>query len=52
VPPPYLNGTAREFLSWIIESKDPDFRQGTCMKWLEGRLPRPVSDLEQWPTEE
>lgn len=48
-PPPYLNGTAREFLSWIIESTDPDFKPGTCKQWLEGRLPRPVTDPEQWP---
>jgi hypothetical protein len=51
-PPPYLNGTADEFLSWVIESTDPAFKPGTCMKWLEGRLPRPVSDLSQWPTDE
>jgi hypothetical protein len=51
-PPPYLNGTAREYLSWVIESRVPDFRPGTCMKWLEGRLPRPVSDLTQWPSDE
>lgn len=51
-PPPYLNGGAREFLSWIIESTDPEFKPGTCMKWLEGRLPNPVDDLEQWGFEE
>ena len=48
-PPPYLNGAAKKFLSWVIESTAPDFKPGTCKKWLEGRLPRPVTDLEQWP---
>uniref|UniRef100_B8HPY5 Uncharacterized protein n=1 Tax=Cyanothece sp. (strain PCC 7425 / ATCC 29141) TaxID=395961 RepID=B8HPY5_CYAP4 len=47
-PPPYLNGGPREFLSWVIESKVPDFAPKTCMEWLEGRLPRPVDDLAQW----
>ncbi|HEY8559266.1 MAG TPA: hypothetical protein VIL74_02600 [Pyrinomonadaceae bacterium] len=51
-PPPYMNGGPEEFLSWVIETKDPDFRPGTLMKWLEGRLPRPVEDLSQWQTAE
>jgi hypothetical protein len=51
-PPPYMNGGPREFLSWVIECKDKEFKPGTCMKWLEGRLPRPVNDLAQWKTEE
>ncbi len=51
-PPPYMNGGPEEFLSWVIESKDKDFKPGTCMKWLEGRLPNPVDDLEQWSVEE
>ena len=51
-PPPYMNGGPREFLSWVIESKDKEFKPGTCMKWLEGRLPRPVNDLTQWKTED
>jgi hypothetical protein len=50
-PPPYLNG-GPEFLSWVIEAKDKDFDPDTCMKWLEGRLPRPVDDLKQWKTRE
>jgi hypothetical protein len=29
-PAPYLNGGPREFLSWVIESKDPTFKPGTC----------------------
>lgn len=50
-PPPYLNGGPRDFLSWVIETTAPDFRPGTCADWLEGRLPRPVSDLSQWRQE-
>ncbi len=47
-PPPYLNGGPLEFLSWVIESKDPDFSPASCAEWLEGRMPRPVDDMERW----
>ena len=50
-PSPYANGPAREFLSWVIESKDPDFTPATCAEWLEGRLPNPIDDLTQWPSD-
>jgi hypothetical protein len=46
-PPPYLNGGV-EFLSWVIESTEPSFTPDKCVEWLEGRLPRPVDDLELW----
>lgn len=46
-PPPYLNGGTK-FLSWVIESTHPAFTPDLCAEWLEGRLPRPVDDLEQW----
>jgi hypothetical protein len=46
-PPPYINGGV-EFLSWVVESKDPSFSPDLCAEWLEGRLPRPVEDLSQW----
>jgi len=49
-PPPYLNGGPRDFLSWVIETKDSDFKPGTLKKWLEGRLPRPIDDLAEWET--
>ena len=49
-PPPYLNGGPREFLSWVIESQSNEFRPGTCMKWLEGRLPNPVEKVGEWST--
>jgi hypothetical protein len=50
-PAPYLNGGPAEFLSWVIESKDSSFKPGTAAKWLESRLPNPVEDVSQWPTE-
>lgn len=49
-PPPYLNGGA-EYLSWVIESTSPEFTPALCAEWLEGRLPRPVEDMEQWRTD-
>lgn len=51
-PPPYLNGGPQDFLSWVIETKDKDFKPGTLKQWLEGRLPRPVDDLIQWQLDE
>ena len=51
-PPPYMNGGPREYLSWVIECHDTSFRPGTIADWLEGRLPRPVDDLEQWNTDD
>lgn len=51
-PPPALNGGPREFLSWVIESQHPEFEPELCMKWLEGRLPRPVDDAAAWEMEE
>jgi len=50
-PPPYLNGGPKEYLSWVIESHDPNFKPDTCAEWLIGRLPKPVEDLEQWAKE-
>jgi hypothetical protein len=47
-PAPYLNGGPTDYLSWVIENDDKDFKPGTLMKWLEGRLPQPVDDLSQW----
>ncbi len=47
-PPVYLNGGPSEFLSWVIESKDEDFKPTDCAEWLKGRLPRPVDDPERW----
>ena len=46
-PPPYLNGGPRAFLSRVIEGAD-GFALATVAEWLEGRVPRPVTDLEQW----
>ena len=47
-PPPYMNGGPRDFLSWVIECTDKTFKPGTVAKWLEGRMPQPVNDLEKW----
>ncbi len=49
-PPPYMNG-GEEFLSWVIESTNPEFTPDLCVQWLEDRLPQPVDELEQWETE-
>lgn len=51
-PPPYMNGGPTEFLSWVIETKDKDFKPEMMRKWLEGRLPWPVDDLSKWDTVE
>ena len=51
-PPPYMNGGPKDFLSWIIESKDPEFTHANMADWLEGRLPRPVEDESLWHTDE
>jgi hypothetical protein len=51
-PPPYMNGGPKDFLSWVIQSKDHDFKPETCAEWLEGRLPRPVEDESRWKTDE
>jgi hypothetical protein len=47
-PPPYMNGGPKDFLSWVIECSDKDFKSGTVAKWLEERLPKPVDDLTLW----
>ena len=47
-PPPYLNGGPLDYLSWVIECTDRNFKPGTVAKWLEGRLPQPASDAKQW----
>ena len=49
-PPPYMNGGPDEYLSWVIESQDPEFTPDLCAEWLDGRLPSPVEDLSQWET--
>jgi hypothetical protein len=47
-PAPYLNGGPDEFLSWVIETKDKDFKPSSLMQWLESRLPNPVDQLSEW----
>ena len=50
-PPPYLNGGV-EFLSWLIENHDASFTPADCAKWLQGRLPNPVTNLDAWNIDE
>jgi hypothetical protein len=50
-PPPSLNGGV-EFLSWVIENGDASFTPADCARWLEERLPDPVTDLDAWRNEE
>lgn len=50
--PPYMNGGPADFLYWIIDSKDPSFTPDKAKEWLEGRLPDPVDDLEEWAIED
>lgn len=50
--PPYMNGGPDDFLYWIIESKEPSFSPDKTKEWLEGRLPDPVDNLEEWNFEE
>jgi hypothetical protein len=47
-PPPYMNGGPADFLSWIIESTEPDFSPDKMQEWLEERLPRPVENIAKW----
>src|SRR6186713_60571 len=47
-PPPYMNGGPGEFLSWVIECNDSNFKPGTVADWLESRLPRPVDGVTEW----
>jgi hypothetical protein len=43
-PLPDMNGDTHDYLSWVIECNEKDFKPQTCVAWLEGRLPRPVSE--------
>lgn len=47
-PPPYMNWWPKDYLNWIIQSKDLTFTPNKCKEWLEWRLPRPVKDINQW----
>jgi len=51
-PPPYMNGGPEDFLSWVIENTDKEFKPDTLKEWLEGRLPQPVADASAWLTDE
>lgn len=51
-PPPYANGGPEDYLSWVIESKSTEFSPDQLQEWLEGRLPNPVDEVEEWFTED
>lgn len=51
-PPPYMNGGPRDFLSWVIECREDAMSPDIVAEWLEGRLPRPVEDEDQWLDDE
>ena len=51
-PPPYLNGGPHDYLSWLIESRTVDFKPDACAEWLDGRLPRPVTDANAWSVDD
>lgn len=50
-PPPYMNGGPDEYLSWVVESSDPEFLPVNAKEWLAARLPNPVNDLSAWSEE-
>ena len=51
-PPPYMNGGPEDFLSWLVDTRDAAFSPADAAEWLEGRLPRPVTDLAEWELED
>lgn len=51
-PPPYLNGGPDIYLSWVIESSDPEFSPSDLAEWLKSRLPDPVEDEDSWGFED
>jgi len=51
-PPPYMNGGPREYLSWVIECWNADFKPDQAAEWLEARLSRLVNDIAKWATDD
>ncbi|OTG83220.1 hypothetical protein B9T31_14110 [Acinetobacter sp. ANC 4558] len=47
-PPPYMNGDAKTFLSWVIQCNHADFTPDVVCDWLEARLPQPIEDESKW----
>ncbi len=47
-PPPYLNGGPEECLCWVIESTYNYIDPKWIKEVLEGRLPSPVNDENNW----
>lgn len=46
-PPPYLNGGPKVVLSWVIEG-ETKISPSIVLEELDGRLPRPVENREEW----
>lgn len=51
-PPPYMNGGPTDFLSWAIESTFNYIDPKWIKEVIEGRLPNPVTDKNEWKIEE
>ena len=51
-PPPYMNGGPADFLSWVIECPVDAMTPDVVADWVEGRLPRPVDDPDQWSVDD
>lgn len=47
-PPPDLNGGPAEFLSWLIESTDPELQPDALAEKLGVHLPHPVDEVSAW----
>ncbi len=47
-----MNGGPKNFLYWIIESKEITFTPGNLKEWLEGRLPNPVDNISEWENDD
>lgn len=47
-PPPYMNGGPEDYLTWIIEPNIPYVDPAFIQSYLEGRLPDPVEDTDEW----
>ena len=47
-----MNGGPEDCLSRLVDTRDAAFTPADAAQWLEGRLPRPVTDLTEWELED